>query len=69
MWRKTVKRHKSPCIDVCQFSGPKGWCLGCARTRQECQQWRAMKPYARNILEKELRRRMSQMSAEDTDRQ
>lgn len=68
MWRKTVKRYNSPCIDVCQFSGPKGWCLGCARTREECRQWKAMKPYAKKILQKELRRRMSKMTPEDTAR-
>ena len=29
------KRKKSPCIDVCDFSGTKGWCRGCGRTREE----------------------------------
>ena len=40
-----MKRHKSPCISVCEFSGPNGWCLGCGRTRLECQKWKKMKPY------------------------
>ncbi|MCG8314097.1 MAG: DUF1289 domain-containing protein [Pseudomonadales bacterium] len=62
-----MKRHKSPCIDVCEFSGPHGWCLGCGRTRQECQKWKAMKPYAKNILQKELQKRMFQITSERTE--
>jgi predicted Fe-S protein YdhL (DUF1289 family) len=58
-----VKRHKSPCIDVCEFSGPDGWCLGCARTQKECQQWKAMKPYDRNSLQKKLNKRLVQIAA------
>ncbi|MCG6873163.1 MAG: DUF1289 domain-containing protein [Gammaproteobacteria bacterium] len=58
-----MKRQKSPCVDVCDFSGPKGWCLGCGRTRQESQNWKTMKRYARNILEKDLKRRMSKIAA------
>ena len=45
-----MKQSKSPCIDVCQFTGPRGWCINCGRTREECQQWKSMKPYARNAL-------------------
>jgi len=56
-----MKKHKSPCIDVCEFTGPKGWCLGCGRTRGECDRWKAMKPYERNILGNELKKRMSQI--------
>ncbi|WOD06256.1 DUF1289 domain-containing protein [Marinomonas sp. GJ51-6] len=56
-----VKRQKSPCIDLCDFSGPKGWCLGCARTRLECNQWQKMKPYDKNKIEKELQKRMNQI--------
>ncbi|MEM7018187.1 MAG: DUF1289 domain-containing protein [Pseudomonadota bacterium] len=63
-----MKRPKSPCIDVCEFVGPNGWCLGCGRTRQESQKWKAMKPYARNILQKELQKRISQIKAECTER-
>ena len=61
-----AKRHRSPCIDVCQFSGPKGWCIGCARTREECQDWKAMKPFVRKALEKELKKRMSRIEVERT---
>lgn len=59
-----MKKQKSPCIDVCDFSGPKGWCSGCGRTREECQKWKTMKPYTLNNLHKELRKRMSQMNLE-----
>ena len=60
----SLKRRKSPCIDICEFSGPNGWCLGCGRTRHECQRWKKMKPYEANILEKELKKRMSQLGSE-----
>lgn len=56
-----MKQQKSPCINICDFSGPKGWCLGCARTRQECQHWKTLKPYDRNILQKVLKKRMFQI--------
>ena len=53
-----MKKPKSPCIEVCNFSGPNGWCLGCGRTRQECQRWKKMKPYEMKFLEKELIKRL-----------
>ncbi|MDE2631704.1 MAG: DUF1289 domain-containing protein [Paracoccaceae bacterium] len=62
-----MKRRKSPCIDVCEFSGPNGWCLGCGRNRQECQKWKKMKPYEMNILQKELRKRLSQIIIKQTE--
>jgi len=63
-----VKGDKSsPCIDVCEFSGPKGWCLGCGRTRQESQKWKALKPYARKAIQKELLKRMSRIKKELAD--
>ena len=58
-----MKRTCCPCIDMCIFSGPKGWCLGCGRTRQECQKWKKMKPYAKISLQRELKRRMSKIEA------
>ena len=63
-----AKRHRSPCIDVCQFSGPKGWCLGCGRTRKESQGWDAMKPYDRKALVKQLPKRMSRIEQVRTRR-
>lgn len=64
MGGKKGDMKRSPCIDQCEFSGPKGWCLGCGRTRQECKGWKSLKPYARNNLYNELRRRMARMKAE-----
>ena len=62
-----MKRRKSPCIDVCEFNGPHGWCLGCGRTRQECNEWKSMKPYAKNILENDLKKRMDRIKSEDIE--
>ena len=56
-----MKARKSPCINICDFSGPKGWCKGCGRTRQECQRWKNMKPYHINNLEKELKKRIAKI--------
>jgi len=56
-----MKKHQSPCIDICEFSGTKGWCLGCGRTRQECQKWKSMTPYARKALQKQLQKRISKI--------
>ena len=56
-----MKKRKSQCIDICDFSGQNGWCLGCGRTRSECQRWKKMKPYETNILEKELIKRLSHL--------
>ena len=58
-----MKQSKSPCIDACDFSGPKAWCLGCGRTRPECQAWKNLKPYDRNALLNELKRRMAKMKS------
>ena len=57
----TMKKRKSPCIDVCEFTGPNGWCLGCGRPREECARWKKMKPYEANSIEKELKRRMAKI--------
>lgn len=56
-----MKQQKSPCISVCEFIAPHGWCVGCGRTLDECRKWKAMKPYAKNVLQKELQRRLSKM--------
>lgn len=47
-----MKKQKTPCIDHCDFTNSKGWCLGCGRTREECKKWKTMKPYAVNLLQK-----------------
>ena len=59
-----MKRNNSPCVDVCKFSGKNGWCLGCGRTRVECKKWKSMKPYAKILLFKDLKIRLSQINSE-----
>ena len=59
---KKVKHKNSPCINICEFSGQNDWCQGCGRTRQECKQWKAMKPFDRNILLKKLQKRVPKES-------
>ena len=53
-----MKRHKSPCIDVCKFTGPNKWCLGCGRTKEEAQKWKKLKPYDIKRLQNSLKKRM-----------
>ncbi|MAI12141.1 MAG: DUF1289 domain-containing protein [Rhodospirillaceae bacterium TMED167] len=48
-------------MNVCKFDGPKGWCLGCGRTREECQEWQLLKPFAIKKIEKNLKKRISKM--------
>lgn len=31
---------KSPCVEICRFDGPTGWCLACGRTLAECREWK-----------------------------
>ena len=54
-----MKKNKSPCIDVCDFSGPYGWCLGRGRTRSECDKWKKLRPYDIKIIQKQLEKRLS----------
>ncbi|MDP5253092.1 MULTISPECIES: DUF1289 domain-containing protein [unclassified Vibrio] len=62
-----MKKQKSPCIDLCDFSGPKGWCTGCGRTRKECQKWKNMKPYAANQIRNELPKRLAQIKQSEAE--
>ena len=61
--RRMSKRKTSPCVDVCKYLGPKGWCVACGLTSKESRSWRSMKPYDRNILLKNLQRRRTQMKS------
>jgi predicted Fe-S protein YdhL (DUF1289 family) len=54
----SMKKRKSPCIDICEFTGPGGWCIGCGRTREECAKWKKMKPFEVKMIERDLKRRM-----------
>tara|TARA_Y100001968_G_scaffold321155_1_gene355136 strand:- start:64 stop:255 length:192 start_codon:yes stop_codon:yes gene_type:complete len=49
---------KSPCIDICQFSGKNGWCKGCGRTQEEARKWKSMKPFAKTAIFRDLKRRI-----------
>ena len=53
-----MKHHKSPCIDICKFSGPSKWCIGCGRTREEVQKCPKLKPYDIKKLKNILKKRM-----------
>ena len=57
-----MKKRKSPCVDICQFTGPSGWCIGCGRTRAESAKWKKMKPYEANKIENKVKQRMAQMA-------
>ena len=57
------KKKKSPCIDVCRYEGPKGWCIACGLTIRESREWRSMKPYDKNILLKQLQKRQPELKA------
>lgn len=39
----------SPCIGVCQ-SGPRGYCLGCFRSREERQHWNDIDDATKRIV-------------------
>ena len=45
------RKPKSPCIDICEFDGPQGWCLGCGRTLKECQKWKMMNSIQRKHIQ------------------
>ena len=49
--------NQSPCIELCQFDGKTGLCLGCLRTQSECREWKKMKPYRRHEILRERPRR------------
>jgi len=52
----------SPCIDVCVFDGPTGWCLGCGRTRPECVTWKKTVPYRRRAVLADLPRCLGKLT-------
>ena len=59
-----MNKVASPCINICEFTGPNKWCVGCGRTRIECDEWRKMKPYDRKNLSNTLAKRMLKMKVE-----
>ena len=54
-------KAESPCIDVCRFDGRTGWCVGCGRTVPEIRAWRKMQPRARQVIGKDLKRRLDRL--------
>lgn len=56
-----MKKHSSPCINVCKFCGKTKWCIACGRTLSECKQWKNMKPFDKNNITKELKNRLKKM--------
>ncbi|WP_108125618.1 DUF1289 domain-containing protein [Saccharospirillum mangrovi] len=39
----------SPCIGVCE-AGPRGYCLGCLRSREERQQWHQLDDATKRLV-------------------
>ena len=61
-----MEKPDNPCDEYCDFTGPKGWCTSCGRTRAECDKWWKMTPHDANRLIGELSERqliIAQMSS------
>ena len=52
------KGKKDPCVLVCRYRGPNGWCVACGLTALESRRWWKMKPYEQTKLLKELEKRV-----------
>jgi predicted Fe-S protein YdhL (DUF1289 family) len=52
---------RSPCIDLCKFDRKTGWCLGCARTKDECRTWKKAKKSKLKKILSELPGRLQQL--------
>jgi predicted Fe-S protein YdhL (DUF1289 family) len=52
---------QSPCIHVCRFPAPEGWCEGCGRPRQEANAWFGMTPFQRGRIERALPARLARL--------
>lgn len=46
----------SPCIGVCE-SGPRGYCLGCFRSREERTHWHAVDDSTKRVIVQACTRR------------
>lgn len=46
----------SPCIGVCE-SGPRGYCLGCFRSREERHHWQSIDDMTKRIIVSACNRR------------
>ena len=52
----------SPCIGVCQ-SGPRGYCVGCFRSREERQHWHDVDDATKRVIVKACNRRKKSYQA------
>lgn len=46
----------SPCIGVCE-SGPRGYCIGCYRSREERQHWHSIDNQTKRLIVNACNRR------------
>jgi len=53
----------SPCIDICRFDGPTGWCLGCGRTLAECRIWKRASRAQLKAISAQLPHRLKKLGA------
>ncbi|MGQ8364769.1 DUF1289 domain-containing protein [Glaciecola sp. 1036] len=52
----------SPCIGVCE-SGPRGYCIGCFRSREERQHWHKVDDQTKRIIINACNRRKKMYQA------
>ena len=52
---------KSPCIDICAFDGPTGFCVGCFRTLEEARAWKKMTDFKRHQIINDSGRRQKKI--------
>jgi predicted Fe-S protein YdhL (DUF1289 family) len=52
----------SPCMGVCQ-SGPRGYCVGCFRSREERQHWHKVDDATKRIIVSACNRRKKSFNA------
>ncbi|MFC0408724.1 DUF1289 domain-containing protein [Roseomonas elaeocarpi] len=53
---------KNPCTGLCRFDPETGWCLGCARSRSDCRDWKR-RPETRAGIWRRLSDRMAALRA------
>jgi uncharacterized protein len=53
----------SPCVDICVFDKDSGWCVGCGRTRVECNLWKSAPRRQQRAIAAALPRRLRALAA------
>ena len=53
---------KSPCVEVCVFDGPTGFCVACLRTLGEAREWKKMTDFRRHQIINDRKRREKKVS-------